>query len=127
MTTPIPFNETTAGLVQRLIEEADTLERDIDEEHYSEKETDGLPRPKVRAAWAVRARPFARWTTAAFTILRSVCGSDLHPLCRKWLNDVHSPVVNAVRCGAGVLEGFLDAWRSDSLWPVSEEQGKENP
>jgi hypothetical protein len=120
--TPIPYNETTAALVEKLILDADTLEKDIDEEHYSDQAADGRPRPAVRAAWAVRARPFARWTTASFTILRSVCGADEHPLCRKWLSDVHSPVVNAVRAGAGVLEGFLDAWKAGSLWPVEGAQ-----
>lgn len=123
MTTPapIPYNESVAAHVAAVIKLADALETDYDDEHYSDKPEDGLPRPRVLAARAVKARPFSRFQAAGFNLLRSVCGTDSHPLCREWINYVHSPVVDAVRRGAGILEGFLDSWKAGALWPTSGE------
>jgi len=117
----IPYHEPTAALVQQLLKDADALEVDYDTEPYSDKPEDGHQRPFAKAAWAVKTRPFARFQAAGFAVLRAICGSDGHPLCRQWLTDVHSPVVYAVRKGAGILEGFLVAWQLGGLWSSSDE------
>jgi len=118
---PIPYNDTVAEHVQAVIKLVDTLEMDYDDEHYSDDPADGHCKPRVLAARAVKARPFSRFQAAGFNLLRSVCGTDSHPMCREWINYVHSPVVDAVRRGAGILEGFLDAWKAGAIWPTSGE------
>lgn len=122
-TPPIPYSDAIAAHVQAVINLAELAERDIDEEHYSDLATDGLPRPKVHAALAVKSRSFSRVQAAGFNLLRSVCGSDQHPLCREWVTFVHSPVVDSMRRAAGILEGFLDSWKAGALWPSDDRDG----
>ncbi len=111
----IEYDTKVAKLVRVLITKASELETLIDDEQYPLG-----TRPAVRAAWAIKSGPWAAWHGTAYSILRSVCGSDAHPLLREWYRHCDDAVVDCVRRGAGILEAFLTSWKAGALWATDE-------
>lgn len=116
MLEKIEYDPKVAKLVQRLIVQAAKLEHEIDEEQYPAP----VKKPAVRAAWALKSAPWQAWHGAAYSILRSVCGSDAHPLMRSWYRYCDDCVVDCVRRGSGILQAFLVAWKAGALWSTDE-------